>query len=469
VALKISFASMAIALATTVSTLDVLPIAGKVNPATVSQDPLPWIGAPQTEVPHPSGFRKLFNTSTKEAFVPRGMNYVKLSQTNSGKYFHSTFEPNLYSTRHAESFLQQMQYDGYNVVRVFVDPGSNVDASNGTPHGVGLGMDDWGLIQEPYLDNFADFVRRAAAHRIYVLPSLDLFPQNAHYYKNIVGPIDPVKINASGSNLTFMHMGHIRAKKAYLTTFLSELRKRIGAPLMSTLLAVQLTNEATFFTTLAPFNRYAGTFRGIDGVTYDMSVPEQRQQAADAHAVLFAGQMVDAVHAVVPAMMVTMGVATNLALGRIKPDGLSSYCTTGCDSADKRYRYPARALSLALYSRLSFIDIHIYPRDVVPKSEKPWTLDAALASVEWGQLRGVVLLGEFGAFRSVYDNSATAAAYAMRDFQVAACKKGFSGFLFWTWDTYESPSQQHYFPANYGGGAINGVLAPTARDNPCMP
>ncbi len=59
-------------------------------------------------------------------------------------------------------------------------------------------------------------------------------------------------------------------------------------------------------------------------------------------------------------------------------------------------------MSLAKFSRLSFIDVHIYPRDVVPRTGQRWSLDAALASVEWSQMRGVVLLGEFGMYRRVY-------------------------------------------------------------------
>lgn len=325
VAIRTSLTSLITAMGIAIMSLGILPSMRVADATTASQVPLPRIGAPQTKAPHPPGFRQLFDTSTKQAFIPRGMNYVRLAQTNTGKYFHSSFEPGLYNYRHAETFLRQMQYDNYNVVRVFIDPGSNVDAANGTPHGIGRGMGDWNVIHEPYLENFSNFVQMAAERRIYVLPTLDLFPQNAHYYTNIVGPVDTRKLNVSGSNLTFMHMGHIKAKRAYLTTFLTELRNRIGASQMSTILAVQLTNEATFYTTIAPFNQYAGTFRGIDGITYDMSISQQRQQAADAHAVLFAGQMVDAVHAVEPEMMVTMGVANNLAMGRSKPDGLSTY------------------------------------------------------------------------------------------------------------------------------------------------
>jgi hypothetical protein len=439
------------------------PQAGAATPA-----PLPRIAAPVTAVPHPPGFRRLIDTSTDAAFVPRGMNYVRLASAG-GKTYHSTFESGQYDAARAEAFLAQMQRSGYNVVRVFIDPGSTADAAAGYPHGVGRGMSDSALVHEPYLDNVADFVRRATTHRIYVLPVLDLFPQNAHYYRTIIGTIDTTAANVSGSNLAFLHLKHYEAKKVYLRTFLTELRERVGAPMMSTLLAVSLTNEATLFTTLAPFHRMQGTFRGPDGITYDMSVPSRRQQAADSHIVIFASQMVDAVRSVEPELMVTMGVSNNLAMGRTGLDGLRTHCESGCNSADSQYWYPARAAALARYSRLSFLDVHIYPRSTVPRTGASWTLDAAMASIEWSQMRGVVVLGEFGVFRSAYGGDVTKAAYAARDHQVATCEKGFNGSLFWTWDTTETAKQQELFAANHTNGAINGVLAPIVRPDPCRP
>ncbi len=146
-----------------------------------------------------------------------------------------------------------MRRSGYNVVRVFVDPGSTTDAAAGSR--VGRGISDRQLLHAPYMASVADFVRRATTHRVYVLPVLDLIPQNGRYYQEIIGSIDTAAANVAGSNLAFMHLMHYAAKKAYLRAFLTDLRGRVGPQLMSTLLAVQLTNEATIFTTLAPFNR----------------------------------------------------------------------------------------------------------------------------------------------------------------------------------------------------------------------
>jgi hypothetical protein len=434
--------------------------------AAAATEPLPRIVSPVTPVPRPAGFRQLMDSETNRPFVPRGANYVRLSPAATGGYFVSTFEPGHYDPARAEAMLDQLQRNGYNVVRTFIDHGSIPDAKAGSPHGLGRGENDWGAVYGPYMDNVADFVRRAAQHRVHVLPSLDLFPQNAHYYVDLVGPIDPHALNVSGSNLAYLHMGHLRAKQAYLRAFVTELRDRIGARLMPTLLAVQVANEATYYTTERPFSRHSGTFRGPDGITYDMSVPAQRQQAGDAHMVAYANLAVSAVHEVDPQLMVTMGMFSHRIVKKRGPDGFALSCATDCDANDARYWYPARLPILSLYSDLSFLDLHLYPHAMGPDGET-WTLDADLASAEWPQARGVVILGEFGALRQAFGDDVNAAAQAMRSLQVDTCARGVSGWLFWTWDTDDDPTQRQFFTASDSSGTINHVLAPAKRPDPC--
>jgi hypothetical protein len=434
--------------------------------ASAAAQPLPRIVATATPVPHPAGFRRLLNSSTNQPFVPRGTNYVRLSPAATGGYFHSAFEPGSYDPARAEAVLAQMQREGYNVVRTFIDHGSIPDARAGRPHGLGRGENDWGTLYGPYMDNVADFVRRAAEHRVYVLPSLDLFPQNAHYYVDLVGPVDPDALNVSGSNLAYLHMGHLRAKQAYLRAFVTELRERIGADLMPALLAVQAANEATYYTTERPFNRHSGTFRGPDGITYDMSVPAERQQAGDAHMVAYANLAVSAVHEVDPQLMVTMGMFSHRIVKKRGPDGFAVSCAAGCDADDGSYWYPARLSALSLHSDLSFLDLHLYPHAMGPDGEA-WTLEADLASVEWPQARGVIILGEFGALRQAFNDDVTAAARAMRDLQIDTCVRGVNGWLFWTWDTDDDPAQRQFFTSSHAGGAISKMLAPTRRPDPC--
>ncbi len=56
----------------------------------------------------------------------------------------------------------------------------------------------------------------------------------------------------------------------------------------------------------------------------------------------------------------------------------------------------------------------------------------------------------------------------MRDAQIATCKLGAQGWLYWTWDTHEQlANQELFFHLSDSNGAINGQLAPVARPDPC--
>jgi hypothetical protein len=47
------------------------------------------------------------------------------------------------------------------------------------------------------------------------------------------------------------------------------------------------------------------------------------------------------------------------------------------------------------------------------------------------------------------------------------CPQGFSGWIYWTWDTNEDPVQRQFFTLTESGGPINGTLAPIVRRDPC--
>jgi hypothetical protein len=406
---------------------------------------------PRIESFAPAGQRGYLGVAgTDQRFVPRGTNYIRLTEfslNGTPVEYHSTFEPDRYDAGRAESTLAALRHDGYNTVRVFIDPG-NVDAANaGHPHGLGRGVGDWNALHEPYMDNVADFVRRAGGHGVYVTLSLDLFPQNEYYYA-LVGSVDPAHVN--GWNLFYLHAGFHRAKAAYLANFIDALRVRVGDSAMSTILAYGLDNEAFVVGDNAPFNRTSGVVTTAAG-SYDMAVPAQRQQAQDANFVAYARTMTDTVRAKDPAAMITMGAFTYHAVGKAGP-GIPFTCTD-C-------RYPVRPASLTQWANLSFLDLHMYPDGTST------SLDRNLKSVEWEAVRGPVILGEFGAFKHWYPGIIPA-AYAMRDFQVASCSRGLAGWLFWTWDTTETADQRRLHTLTDTGGAINGQLAPIVRPDPC--
>lgn len=419
-------------------------------------EPLPRIAVGDDEE------RSLVVAETGETFVPRGNNYVRLAPIDD-RHFHSTFEPGLYDAERADAALAYMHDSGYNVVRVFLDPGHPQHSAEGRPHGLGHGDDDDSVGNAAYLDNVADFIIKAATHGVYVLPAMDYYPFNAHYAQ-IQEESAPPQPNIEGWNAFYMQRSWINAKAAYLTNFLTEIQQRVGESLMTTLLAVQTDNEATYEANRKPFSLTSGEVTSSDGQTYNLSDPASRQALGDNSMVEYANSLVAAVHEDFPDMLVTAGMFTYAAVGKA-PDGFSVHCDAGGDPQacqDRDYRYPARPASLAADSDLSFLDLHVY-------HEPNRTLDTNLASSEWDQVTGPVIVGEFGTQRAHHGDDVVAAATAMRDLQVATCERGFAGWLYWTWDTDEEETQRLFVTATEQDGAVNGLLAPAVRYDPCNP
>lgn len=415
-------------------------------------------------VPFNGQYGQLRDTVTGSRFLPRGANFVRLTDDPVlGYAYHSTFEPGRYTTTEADWLLKALRRDGYNAVRVFIDPGSVTDAdTHRRPHGMGRGMSRDEPYYGPYLDNVADFVRRATAQQVRVMFSLDHVPYNA-YYLRIIGHVDRAAVNIDGRNLEYLHRSYVQAKETYLANFVRGLRSRVGPELLSTVLAYQTDNEAYVVADKAPYNRMSGQVTTQDGLTYDMSNPTQRQQSADANFVVYANRMVDAVRSEDPAALVTMGMFTFGAVHRPGPQGMPGYCSSNCQG---EYRYPARPRSLSHWSKLSFLDIHIYPAHK-PGINNPYTLERNLQTIEWQHVRGVVVVGEFGAHKPFYRNDIIAAAYGMRDMQVDTCQRGMSGWLFWTYNAGDTELLRQFYSFADQRGAINGQLAPIVRPDPC--
>src|SRR5512144_2298556 len=128
--------------------------------AAPSATPLPRIALST------SGF---MNSSTGAAFTPRGVNYLRLHDSG-GVWYLSHFEPGQYDGVAMETMLKAQVADGNNVVRIFIDEGRPLDSLVGDLHGIGRGMLDERPYDLVYMDNVADFVKRAIANKIYVIP-----------------------------------------------------------------------------------------------------------------------------------------------------------------------------------------------------------------------------------------------------------------------------------------------------------
>ena len=381
--------------------------------------------------------------STGQVFVPRGVNYVR----ESGG-LHNLFAPAVYNTAQVDAAFNQLEFDDYNVVRVFIE---NWPVNNAS---VGLPMTEGGL-NAAYLNNVADFITRASNHNIYVMLTLPYFPHNNHYLGIANSAVTDPGYYGTGINYNSFHMnlGHVLAKEEYVKDFVTAIKNRIGASNLSNIFAYGLENELFFADNSFPFNQSSGMIPTLNGLSYNMAVTADRQQAADASAVEYAIRSTNALKSIDSSAMAAIGVFTYRAIGLPSgPDGIWPGTTSD-------WRRPGRPASLTTFSNIDFIDIHNYP-------EGAYSLSADLASSEYSLVIGPVLMGEFGATKTQYA-TVSSAAFGMRDLQVDSCNNfNTAGWLFWTFDT---TSQPNFYNLMQNGGSINGQLAPIARPDPCSP
>lgn len=406
----------------------------------LSAAPLPRIKARSAS---PAG--EFYNANTNMRFVPHGYNYIRLANIGTCGQQHTTFNVNLYNAASAEAFLSQMQYDGYNVVRVFINPGDSYYGASCQEsfkqYGI-AGPKASTSLYTPYVANFADFVTRAKTHGIYVIPVLNYVPQNAKYIGIANSSALP---HIEDQNAYFLSPGLIQAKALYARDFAQALSSYAGGELLSAIFAWELENEVFLLGDKKPFSLMSGLVRTADGLTYDMAIPTQRQQAADANVVYWANSATALIREIDPQAMVAASVFTYAAVGRSGVNGL-------LPDSNPDKRYPARPISLRLYSALDYTDIHAYPMG------SSYSLSIDLNSSEFSSMNKMtkpLLMGEFGAFKSKYP-MLTGAAVAMGVHRDRAYLLGFAGSLFWTWDTTE---QSELWNGAESYGAINGILA----------
>jgi hypothetical protein len=122
--------------------------------------PLPSITPTPPQVPeHHIGVRmvnglgEFYDKENGAKFVPRGMNYARVDHIVNGSRWHSTFDPALYDPNKIDQVFQQMESDGYNLVRVFIDCCSALGEQVG---------DSAGGLSSAYLGKVVDFLQRGS-------------------------------------------------------------------------------------------------------------------------------------------------------------------------------------------------------------------------------------------------------------------------------------------------------------------
>ena len=345
------------------------------------------------------GRAQLYDARTGRAFVPRGANYVRLARLRdvggSQIDYHATFNVGRYDARRAEHALASMQALGYNTVRVFLDAVC-VDGCLASTDG----------LSRAYVANLVDFLRRADAHHMLVMLTLDFLPTFGRYAALLR---QGESRDVSGPNAAFLTSAGRAAEASFWQGLVSAL-VRAKAPLRA-ILAYELRNELAYSATDPPLTLRTGTFRTPDGKRWNLAISLQRRRMLAAATVAWLDE-------------------TRAAIRRVDPTALVGVGFADAKQGDALQRRLVRAV--VARSSADVVDVHLYPTKGRSLGARARALGLSLLPTK------VLLLGEFGAFRERYP-SAAAAATALRGWQAAACSYGFSGWLLWTWNTKEQP------------------------------
>jgi hypothetical protein len=357
------------------------------------------------------GEQKFYNQRTRSAFVPRGNNYIGLTDRSTGgdpDFRHSTFDTDVYDSAEAERQLSLMHRMGYNTVRVFLN----------TDRVPGLGDSDGEGLSVPYVANVANFLEIAARYDIYVIITHDWLP-DTEPYASLVNRDGGTSF--AGFNRIYLTAGGVEASQKFWQDFIEILR--LAGPL-DHVLAYQIQNEFFYDTHEAPFTDASAAVSVANGNTYDLSDTAQMQEMMDSGMVYFLNQVTAAIKAKDPNALVTNGYFLPF-------------------HAEYRRFSVVPAFE---ESNLDFVDLHIYPHEFYHDVETY----ASVFGIDTPREKPIVI-GEMGAFRGgfgrtpldapvngsrvfAYLNNADA-SYELANWQAALCDYGVDGWLTWTWDT----------------------------------
>lgn len=373
-----------------------------------------------------NGQGEFYDRRTQIRFIPRGMNYVRLAnQTKfdgSATFGHSLFDPGQFNSLQVSSDLSKMHSDGYNVVRVFLSPDTMGTSSGFSPK---------------YMKNIVEFLKYAKTNDLYVMFTLDWLPGGK--YGELLSP-DCCSTFAL-MNANFLPKAGLNANKVFFQDFAKELIQ-LGAP-TEHIFSYQLRNEMFYDGDQPPLSFKTGTVKTANGKTYDMSSAAEKQRMIEENNVYWLDSVRDAILEVDPTALVSVGFFVPQAPNPAR-------------IGDPRFVVSAPAI---WQSQVDFVDLHAYPGFELNLKQHVENFGIN------GMQEKPIVMGEFGGEISRF-SSIFSAAETFVKWQVESCQYGFDGWIFWTWDLTEQPD---FFNAMMQDGAINGVLAPVVRPDPCSP
>jgi hypothetical protein len=380
---------------------------------------------------------EFYDHNSGARFVPRGNTYLRLAHQElpDGRIVSgtSTFIEGLYDPARAEAALERMHADGYNTVRVILDVicrrGCLGDAAT---HGLSGG----------YLDNVADFIRRAKANDIYVLLANQGSVPAGTTWETIVNRSCCATFD--GTNLYFLTADGLEGTRLFWRNLVRGLLNH-RAP-TDDILGYSLVGEGYFESDEPPLSLNSGTVTTANGRTYDLASPAQKQLMMDENLVNYVDRVRAAILEVDPTAPVAMGFIWPQLPNPTRED-------------DPRV---VRTGPVLTSSALDFVDFHLYPDFglTFPEYVENYELPRETAKP--------VVMGEYGAYKFVFPTAGEAAARLV-EWQGESCAYGFDGWFLSTWDTTELADGEppDLWAAVEDGGPIERALGPASRPDPC--
>jgi plastocyanin len=401
--------------------------------------PPPPPGPPPTHrlgVRNAGGYDEFFDKQTGLSFVPRASIFVRrrLNETPTGQFVFSssTFAVGAYNAVAAEVALANMQTEGYNAVRIFLDVTCKTWCLADNTQFDGL--------SRPYLGNLADFMRRAKTHGIYVLLAAEALPYGS-FYESLAKTDCCTTFDKE--NVHYLTANGAEGHRRFWVALIQALNS-LGAPL-DYVWGYEIVAEQFYRENVAPLSFGAGLVTTGNGSTYDMAVPAQKQLMMDENLSWWAGQVRSGILSVDSTALVSIGF--------LWPKGPNP-----ARAGDPRV---VRARPVVDASSLDFFDIHLHPGAELTFAQYMQNFELTAQPVK------PVVIGEFGAYKYAYPTPADAERI-LRSIEADSCPFGIDGWAHWSWDTTEwGTGELPFWEGSAAGFLIDQALGPRLRPDPC--
>jgi preprotein translocase subunit Sec61beta len=373
------------------------------------------------------GVGEFYDRLSNQVFVPRGVNYVYIPVGTGGGTTIHLLKVGQYDPGRTRADFAGLAAAGYNTVRVFLDQCNKGEGCIGATTGSGL--------NPAYLDNIADLTAAAKETGVVLLLTSNDLPDQGGYSEQANS--ESGGVFAGYRNSYYLTKNAVEATKGYWSDLVGGLVARHAA--FDAVLAWELLNEQWMFADQPPLSLTSGTVSTTTG-TYDMADPAAKAKMVSEGLIHYIAEMRGAILALDPTALVTMGFFVPKIAA---PD------------------WYVETAPLLKGADLDFFDFHGYPGGAsVAKHAELFGMAGYTAKP--------IVLGEYGAFRHVYDDL-NSAERAVAGWLADSCAAGFDGWLYWAYYPAAPDVDDRTWGFTDENGALMNLFAPKDNPDPCVP